>query len=309
MNAQYISALAEWKVPAITDLSFSPDGLILGISDTEKIYLYDLLSRRLLRTLHPDKTGVVDIEFSPDGLWLVAGSRQGDEDSGYRSALELWYGVEYAPLGLLYGSQTGLSSMAFAPSGERLFVANASHIQRKNFIDFWDTDGWEQTGLLETGTVLGIGVSRDGSLLASTPNQYSIRIWDLEDSIWIYSIPTSFTGAVNTIAFSPTQLHLATGHYDGVIRIWEMESGELIQKMNTGGVVESLAYNPDGRLLASGNSFENGNVLLWDVQTGELRRELAGHESGVNSLAFTLDGNLLVSGSYDGEVIVWGIRP
>ena len=59
----------------------------------------------------------------------------------------------------------------------------------------------------------------------------------------------------------------------------------------------------------SENSFENGNVLLWDVQTGELRGELAGHENGVSSLAFTLDGNLLVSGSYDGEVIVWGIRP
>lgn len=309
LNAQYVSGLAQWKVPAVTDLAFSPDGLLLAISDNEKIYLFDVYSRKLIRTLHPDKPGIVDIEFSPDGLWLVSGSRQGSEETGYRSALELWYGSDYTPLGLLYGSLQGLSSMTFSPSGERLFVANASPIYNENFIDFWDTNGWIQTGLLETGTVLGIGISLDGSLLASTPDRYAIRIWDLEDSIWLYTIYTSFTGAVNKIAFSPTQLNLATGHYDGGIRIWEMESGELIQAMNSDGVVESLAYNPDGRLLASGNSFENGHIRLWDEQTGEQLRELVGHDNGVSNMAFSPDGNLLVSGSYDGIIRVWGIRP
>lgn len=309
LNAQQVSGLASWKVPAVTDLTFSPDGLVLAISDGEKIYLYDVYSRELVRTLHPNIRGVVDIEFSPERKWLVAGSRQGSEDSGYRSALELWFGLDLIPLGLLYGSQTGLSSMTFSPSGERLFVANASRVQRENFIDFWETETWEQTGLLETGTVLGIGISRDGTLLATTPNQSSIRIWDLEDSIWLYTIYTSFTGEVNTSAFSPTQLHLATGHYDGLIRIWDMVTGELLLKFTIDGVVESLAYNPDGRIIASGNSFENGNIQLWDAQTGQLLRELVGHQSGVNSLAFSKDGNLLVSGSYDGEVRVWGIRP
>jgi len=309
LNAQYVSGLAQWKVPAVTDLAFSPDGLILAISDNEKIYLFNAYTRKLIRTLHPDKTGIVDIEFSPDGLWLVSGSRQGSEVTGYRSALELWYGSDYTPLGLLYGSLQGLSSMTFSPSGERLFVANASPVYHESFIDFWDTDGWVQTGLLETGTVLGIGVSVDGSLLASTPDRYAIRVWDLEDSIWLYTIYTSFTGAVNKITFSPTQLNLAAGQYDGGIRIWEMESGELIQAMDSDGVIESLAYTPDGRLLASGNSFENGHIRLWDVQTGEQLRELVGHENGVTSMAFSPDGYLLVSGSYDGVVHVWGIRP
>ena len=88
-----------------------------------------------------------------------------------------------------------------------------------------------------------------------------------------------------------------------------MQTGELLHEMGTDGVIESLAFSQDGRLLASGNSFENGEISLWDAQTGSLLRELEGHKSGVSNLAFSPDGSLLISGSYDGTLRSWGIRP
>jgi WD40 repeat protein len=309
MNVQAVSGLAEWRVPAVTDMSFSPDGSILAVTDGAKIYLFDVFNREIVRTLHPEYSGIVDIEFSPEGDWLVSGSRQGSEESGYRSRLELWYGRDYKPLGLLYGNANSLSSMAFSPTGERLFTAYSSPVYQENYIDFWDVSSWIQTGLLQTGTVLQIGISGDGTLLASTPGRYSIRVWSLEDSIWLPTIHTSFTGAVNKAAFSPTELKLASGHYDGIIAIWDMQTGELLHEMGTDGVIESLAFSQDGRLLASGNSFENGEISLWDAQTGSLLRELEGHKSGVSNLAFSPDGSLLISGSYDGTLRSWGIRP
>jgi WD40 repeat protein len=59
--------------------------------------------------------------------------------------------------------------------------------------------------------------------------------------------------------------------------------------------VLSVAFSPDGRLLASG-SWDDGTIKLWDVATGSLVRTLSGHTGAVNSVAFSPDGRLLASG-------------
>lgn len=79
--------------------------------------------------------------------------------------------------------------------------------------------------------------------------------------------------------------------------------------MTGNGVVDSLAFDPSGTLLASGQSYETHTVLIWDVDTGDLLRSLEGHTHAVTQLLFSPDGQLLVSGSFDGDVRLWGIRP
>ena len=74
---------------------------------------------------------------------------------------------------------------------------------------------------------------------------------EIKNGRLLHSLPTSLHGAVNSIAFSPDGTTLATGHYDGVIRLWDVGKGALLLEMKTSGVVESLAYNPDGSLLAT----------------------------------------------------------
>ena len=71
--------------------------------------------------------------------------------------------------------------------------------------------------------------------------------------------------------------------------------------------VTSVAFSPDGRLLASGS--DDQTVKLWDVATGQEVRTLSGHTAPVRSLAFSPDGRLLASGSWDGTVRIWGVGP
>jgi WD40 repeat protein len=109
--------------------------------------------------------------------------------------------------------------------------------------------------------------------------------------------------------FSPNGQNLATGHYDGEIRIWLASNGELLRVIDTGTVIESLAYSPDGTVLATGEGYFENNIHLWDTSTGVLLRTLEGHNNAVGSLAYSPDGRLLASGSYDGNVRLWGITP
>ncbi len=309
-NAFHASGLAEWQEPSVTDLAWAPDGKTLAVATYQTIALYDAQTRIKVRTLYPRSQGVVSIAFSPTGSSFVAGSRLGSEKRSYASNLELWLGSDLRPLGIFSGEPRGLTKVLFSPNRQHLLAAFTTlEIQQDSSVDFWNVNTLEITNTIETGTVLNLAISPDGRLLATTPDRYDIKIWNLVKDEKPKSFPTSFTGAVNCLAFAPGGGVLASGHYDGVIRLWDVNTGQLIRSMTAQGVVESLAFSPDGSLLASGHSFDEQSIHLWAVLSGDLLNTLTGHQHAVDHLAFSPDGQLLASSSYDGTIRLWGIRP
>ena len=110
-----------------------------------------------------------------------------------------------------------------------------------------------------------------------------------------------------TVAFSPHGKTLASGNYDGTIRLWNAATGQQIRPPLNGhaGEVNSIAFSHDGKTLASGDS--NGTIQLWNVATGQqIRPPLNGHAGVVNSVAFSPDGTTLASGS-DNAVQLWNV--
>ena len=308
-NASQVSGLAEWNIDSLSDMTWTPDGSLLVVASQSGIFFFDALRRELLRELYPQATHLVEIDFSPTSAWLISASREGTEESGFISRLELWQGPGWKPRGLIYDIPLAISDISFSPDGKALAAAFSSPIAERNELDFWDVSSWLITETLQTGPLLNIEISPDAELLASSPDLYALRVMDLGEKSWIYNLKTSFTGAVNSFAFSPDGLFLASGHYDGVIRIWDMRTGLLKLEFQSQEVIQSLVFSSDGRLLASGGSYESNLVRLWDPSTGLLLRTLEGHTSGVTHLLFSPENQFLVSGSYDGILRIWGIRP
>lgn len=308
-NAGLASALARWSLEAITAMTWTPDGKSLVVSDGEKIYFFDLYSRKVNIVLNPEMTGIIALAISPDGAWLLAGSRQGSESPGYFSALELWRGPYWEPRGLLYGTGRGLSSLAFSPNGHHLATAYSSPYEPNNRLEIWNTHSWVITQTMQTGVVLETVFSPDSRLLAYSPDRYSIKVWNMVKKGLALKIPTSFSGAVTRLAFSPDNRYLVAGHYDGILQMWDVQSGGLVWEVQTGAVVESLVVSPDGQLIATGGSFQDAQVRIWEALTGRILRAMAGHGKGVAGLLFSKDSQFIASGSYDGEIRLWGVRP
>jgi WD40 repeat protein len=103
---------------------------------------------------------------------------------------------------------------------------------------------------------------------------------------------------VTTLAFSSDGAYLASGHVDGVIHVWDLESGhELKARLGHDGAVGAVAFSPDGTVIASGGA--DATVKLWDVnalRAGEARRRFFRQPAPVTCLAHLGEGRFLVTG-------------
>ncbi|MCV2439273.1 WD40 repeat domain-containing protein [Paucibacter sp. DJ2R-2] len=116
-------------------------------------------------------------------------------------------------------------------------------------------------------------------------------------------------GRVLSIAFSPDGKRLVSGGHDGILRLWDVKSGQAIGGPLLGhkGAVNSVAFSLDGQRLASGS--EDMTLRLWDAKSGQpIGSPLQGHAGAVHCVVFSPDGQRLVSGSSDKSLRLWDAK-
>jgi WD40 repeat protein len=115
------------------------------------------------------------------------------------------------------------------------------------------------------------------------------------------------------VAFSPDGATLAAGCSDGVIRLWDVVSGDLrLTFSGHVGTVRRLAFAPDGRTLASLG--DDHTLKLWHLATGQQLFTLTTQAERLEDLAFSRDGRRLVAGLTTGgdgpsSLLIWRAEP
>lgn len=114
-----------------------------------------------------------------------------------------------------------------------------------------------------------------------------------------------------SVAFSTDGKQIACGGYKTVTLI-ETATGRVFCRLpNHAGMVTSVQFSPDGRILAAAGGLpgRSGEIRLWDAKTGTPIRTLIGHDDAIYSIAFSPDSRRLAAASYDHFVSLWDLPP
>ena len=143
-----------------------------------------------------------------------------------------------------------------------------------------------------------------GKLAVTGGKDETVRIWNTQQTT-AKGVLRGHLSAVSALALNTGGEILASGSLDGTVILWKMQEQELLKsvKLIRKGNVKSLAFHPQGKILAVGG--EDGSLQFRSVPELKLISTLPAHKKSVAAVEFNSRGDIFVSGSEDGKLIIW----
>jgi len=160
-----------------------------------------------------------------------------------------------------------------------------------------------------TSDITSCHFSKNGILATSSSDQ-TIKLWVLKNKE-LHEIATlkGHKYGVNFCRFSPQGTLLASASTDSTTIIWDVKTGDnlccLVQP--SGFAVRVCQFCPQSAFLATAG--DDDLVCIWNIGEKELVRTIREHEATIFSLAFTPDGNILLTSDTAGRCKVWAAQP
>lgn len=288
-------------------MAISPDRRQIATASfdgTAKIW--DTGSGKLLHTL--DNGGgsggaATNIAYSPDGKTVATGASSTRGDSG---TARLW-DAQTGALKRAIAMKVGIGRVLFSPDGASLCV-----VLDEGGVAIFHPETGEPLGAFggdDEGAEDAV-FSADGKRLA-TLQATNVRVYDVERRA-LSSTFKNTAGQVMAVAFSPDGAILGVTS-GALVRLLDPATGAEIRALETPdpgtydngkiGAVTSLAFSPDGKLVAAGGM--DDLVRVWDAATGQIKHQLRRHKGEVTSVAFSPDSSRLASSAMDGTAALW----
>ncbi len=192
-------------------------------------------------------------------------------------------------------------SVMFGPDG----VSLVAESQPSDEVLVWDVEGWEVTARLagHSGWVGDVAFSSTGLVGSASERDLSARVWDpvSGEALWVWEFPEPEDSNLRVV-FSPDgSLFAVSG--SSSIRVWSVDSGELVYELSGDVFMLDMAFSPDGELLYA--AADDDRVLVWDLSVGEVVHELELAADTDPVLGLSADGSVLATSPSRSEFVLW----
>ncbi|KAF5835893.1 quinon protein alcohol dehydrogenase-like superfamily [Dunaliella salina] len=293
------SHAAAAEVTCITRAPGNSPLIAAGYADGS-VRIWDLSSNDCVVTLKGHKAGVTALRFSPSGAQLGSGSKDTD--------IILWDVVGETGLFRLRGHKDQVTDLAFVSSGGSSSYGWLVSSSKDSLVKAWDLDTQHccQTLTGHKGEVWALDVDPAESRLVTER---------------IFSDTSAHEGAVWSIAALPDNTGFVTGSADKTVKFWQWSVALLpggggaagqrslrlshVRTLRMADDVLCCRVSPDGKLLAV--ALLDATIKVFFTDSLKFFLSLYGHKLPVLSLDISSDSTLLVSGSADKNIKVWGL--
>lgn len=248
----------------------------------------DLLSKMHAEseaTLYSARSAISRMAISPDGR-RVAFMSDGVRVLDLATRGELWN----APV-------KSLQKAIWLGSDDRLITASSTRVT------LWNTaKKTEVRSVTPTvGYFAALAASADARVVVAAQSDGSLWTWSPagEDPP---RVENDIGAGALTLALSPDGSTFAISGRDRSLHVRDLAGGRERKWAGPASAVMAMALSPDGKLLVTGTA--NGQVSLWNAQTGEADRDLAGHAGNVTWASFSPDGRFVATGALDSAIHV-----
>lgn len=264
---------------SVRSIALSPDNKLLATASMdEAVQLWDVTTRKKTAEF----PGMLSVDFSPDGKFVVAGC-------GTNQNVVVW-DVANNRRHVEFPHSDGVNSLMCVK-----FLPDSRHVAcgyGNGWVRIWDLGSGMETmhTQLSKDYISALAVSHDGKLLAIGGGFGFIGIFELQRGEIVTALWKAHSRDVHTLAFSSDDAQLVSSGHD--IRFWSVPNGKPLRGFETGKIVRTFARTADETMLATGGGV---SVRLW--RWGASPQQLFEHKMrSVETMVFSSDGNLLIVG-------------
>jgi WD40 repeat protein len=275
----------------VSQIAINRDGTMLAAGGVfGQLSLWDPRTGDRLLTLEGHDDWIGGLGFSPDGDRLASGSDD--------RTVKVWDTTSGELLLTLTGHEDWINNITYSPDGATIASVGSD---KQSFV--WDAASGEVIHQLPlSDESWSIAYSPDSSLLATGERDGSnmVTIWDMATGEAVREI--DYQDGVADLNFTSDSSTLITGGYDGYLKTWDIETGEVVQEIKAAtSVIQDSSISPDWKTIATATG--SNAIRLWDLESGQGVLTIEVPEIDVIRVAFTPDGKqLAVAGSPDGYV-------
>ncbi|NJL85367.1 MAG: WD40 repeat domain-containing protein [Leptolyngbyaceae cyanobacterium SM1_1_3] len=283
----------------VNALSISPDGRAVATGSSDKtVRLWDLRNGELIQTLgsavpllnsrHRDSVNAV--LFSTDGRSLFSGSSDG--------TVKWWDLADYRLIATLPESGWTITAIALTPDGKFLVGGGG-----EGKLKLWDLATFTLAATLTShqGQISGLAIQDSAHRLISSSWDRTLRLWNLKTGALLKTQSSAHSAAITSLALR--QMLLVSGDTEGVVKLWDLQNDWRSRTLKAhSDRVTSIALSQDSELLVTGG--DDSALFFWHLPTGKRVVQL-NHTWGIRAIAFTPDGQTLVSSSADETLKIW----